>query len=93
LFHPLKLYGFRMATYAFFDFGWIGFGGPLISGDNFQSAFGIGFRLRNESLLFRTIQLRFGYITETSDVDVNFSFSDPRIFGNFRTNKPEVVKF
>ena len=93
LFHPLKLYGFRIATYAFCDFGWISFGGPLISSNNFQSAIGIGFRLRNELLLFRTIQLRLSYLTEPSEVDVNFSFSNPRIFGNFRTGKPEIVEF
>ncbi len=93
LFHPLKLYGFRMATYAFYDFGWISFGGPLMKSVNFQSAIGIGFRLRNESLLFRTIQLRFGYLIQPAKFDVNFSFSDPSIFDNFRTNKPEIVKF
>ena len=93
LFHPLKLYGFRMATYAFYDFGWISFGGPLMKSENFQSAIGIGFRLRNESLLFRTIQLRFGYLTQPAEFDVNFSFSDPTIFSNFRTDKPEIATF
>ncbi len=93
LFHPLKLYGFRMATYAFYDFGWINFGGPLIKSANFQSSIGIGFRLRNESLLFRTIQLRFGYLTQPAELDVNFSFSDPTIFNNFRTDKPEIATF
>jgi len=92
-FHPLKLYGFRMATYAYYDFGWISFGGPLMKSENFQSTIGIGFRLRNESLLFRTIQLRFGYLIQSSDFDVNFSFSDPTIFDNFRTSKPDIVKF
>ncbi len=61
--------------------------------ENFQSTIGIGFRLRNESLLFRTIQLRFGYLIQSSDFDVNFSFSDPTIFDNFRTSKPDIVKF
>ena len=93
LFHPLKFYGFRMATFAFYDFGWISFGGPLISSDNFQSAVGIGLRLRNESLLFRTIQLRLGYLTASSELDVSFSFSNPIIFGNFRTSKPTIVEF
>ena len=93
VFHPLKLYGFRMATYAFYDFGWISFGSPLITSKNFQSAIGIGFRLRNESLLFRTIQLRFAYLTAESGLDVNFSFSDPTIFSNFRTSKPDIVRF
>jgi hypothetical protein len=93
LFHPLKFYGFRMASFAFYDFGWINFGGPLISSENFQSAIGIGLRLRNESLLFRTIQLRLGYLTASSEVDVSFSFSNPIIFGNFRTSKPTIVEF
>lgn len=92
LFHPLKLYGFRLATYAYWDVGWIGFGGSLITSENFQSAVGIGFRLRNEGLLFRTIQLRFGWITNDG-FDVNFSFSDPSIFSNFQTSKPDIVKF
>ena len=93
LFHPLKLYGFRMASYAYFDFGWIGSGGNLFEGDNFQSSIGIGFRWRNETLLFRTIDLRIGYLTETSGVDINFSFSDPNLFENFHKSKPELVTF
>ncbi len=92
LFHPLKIYGFRLATYAFYDFGWITFDDTLIRGDNFHSAVGIGFRLRNESLLFRTIQFRFGIITDDG-FDFNFSFSNPRIFSEFSNDKPQVVEF
>ena len=92
LFHPLKFYGFRLASYLFYDFGWITFDDKLITSDNFHSAIGIGFRLRNESLLFRTIQLRFGVITGEG-FNVNFSFSNPRIFSDFISNKPDVVKF
>ena len=92
LFHPLKFYGFRLASYGFYDFGWITFDDTLIKGDNFHSAVGIGFRLRNESLLFRTIQLRFGIVTDEG-FQVNFSFSNPRIFREFRNDKPSLVQF
>ena len=92
LFHPLKFYGFRLASFGFYDFGWITFDDTLIEGDNFHSAVGIGFRLRNESLLFRTIQLRFGIVTDEG-FTVSFSFSNPRIFSEFKSDKPSLVQF
>ncbi|GJM28268.1 MAG: hypothetical protein DHS20C17_09030 [Cyclobacteriaceae bacterium] len=93
LFHPLRFYGFRMASFGFFDFGWISFDQPVIESKNFQASTGLGIRLRNESLLFRTIQLRLGYLTETSSLKFSFSFSAPVIFDSFRSGKPEVVTF
>jgi hypothetical protein len=93
LFHPLMFYGFRMASFGFIDFGWVGFDPPLVNSVNFQAATGLGLRLRNESLLFRSIQLRFGYLTETSSLQFNFSFSTPIIFDTFSSGKPEVVSF
>jgi len=92
LFHPLKLYGFRLASYAFYDFGWIGFDDSILSSENFYSSVGLGIRLRNESLIFRTIQMRFGYITDQG-FSFSLSFSTPRIFSTFEAGKPDVIKF
>jgi len=93
LFHPLRFYGFRVASFGYLDFGWVDFEGPLVRADNFQASTGVGFRMRNESLLFRTIQLRIGYLTETSSINVGFSLSTPVIFDSFISKKPEIVTF
>lgn len=93
LFHPLRFYGFRMASFGFLDFGWIAFDQPLVETSNFQASTGLGLRLRNESLLFRSIQLRLGYLTETRSFKFGLSLSTPILFDAFTTQKPDVVQF
>jgi len=92
-FNPFYFYGFQMATFFFYDFGWISFDKPLVTSVNFHSSIGIGLRLRNESLLFKTIQISLGYLPQDESFGLDFSLSDPLLFQNFRESKPTVVDF
>ena len=90
-------YGFRLAPFAFADFGWLSQDRPLLRSENFYSALGTGIRLRNESLLFATIELRIAFYPSTPEggnpLGFNFSVSEPRKFEFIRTAKPELVGF
>ena len=59
LFSPYHPLGFRIAFFGFADFGLIGYS-PNIFKNEFYTSLGIGVRLRNERLVFNTIQIRLG---------------------------------
>jgi hypothetical protein len=62
LFTPLSLVGFRIAPLFFFDMAWIapdGHGSPLRTAP--YTGIGLGLRLRNDYIAFRTIQVLLGY--------------------------------
>ena len=56
-----EFYRFRMAVFGFADLGIIGSNKKLIFTQNYYSGFGMGLRLHNESLVFRTLQLRLAF--------------------------------
>jgi len=90
-------YGFRLAPFLFADLGWLAPDRPLVRSENFDSALGAGISLRNESLLFVTIELRLAFYPSTptggDPIGFNFAVSEPRRFGTFRTAKPELVPY
>jgi len=92
-FAPWYFYGFRFALYAFSDFGWVTQDKDLISPDHLYGAVGIGCRIRNESLVFNTIQLRFGLFTKSGQFNFNFSLRESRRFTAFEYSKPSVIPF
>ena len=59
IFTPYQPLGFRIAVFGFADFGLIGYS-PNIFKNDFFTSFGLGVRLRNERLVFNTIQIRLG---------------------------------
>ena len=59
VFTPYQPLGFRIAFFGFADFGLLGYS-PNIFKNNFFTSFGFGVRLRNERLVFNTIQIRLG---------------------------------
>ncbi|WP_243348026.1 hypothetical protein [Parabacteroides sp. FAFU027] len=58
-FSPLYVYGFRFALYGFWDYAWIGYNRNIFKNDSYTTV-GLGIRVKNERLIFQTIQLRFG---------------------------------
>lgn len=58
VFTPWQLLGFRMALYGFVDVGFLGFDRNVFRNDIYSSI-GVGIRMRNEMLVFGTIQLSF----------------------------------
>ncbi len=59
LFTPLQPLGFRIALFGFVDAGLLGYDANIFR-NSFYSTVGLGIRLRNERLIFSTIQLRLG---------------------------------
>lgn len=96
-FTPWNVWGFKFALYGFGDLGVISQNSRLLDIDNMYSSVGIGCRIRNESLVFRTLQIRIGYLFRSIDNSRNWavivnsresSFFDPVGF-----NKPEIISF
>lgn len=56
-FTPLQVSGFKFAFFGFTDFGTIGYSTNPFENKFYASA-GVGVRVRNESLIFKTIQIR-----------------------------------
>ncbi|MDE6779190.1 MAG: hypothetical protein K2J51_06975 [Alistipes sp.] len=59
VFTPYQPLGFRIAVVAFADFGLLGFS-PNIFDNSFYNTLGMGLRIKNERLIFNTINLRIG---------------------------------
>ena len=59
-FSPLYIYNFRFAFYGFADWAWLGNYSNVFKNDQFTSV-GLGVRIKNERLIFQTIQLRIGF--------------------------------
>lgn len=59
LFTPWQPLGFRIALFGFVDFGLLGYS-PDIFKNDFFTTLGVGVRMKNERLIFSTIQLRLG---------------------------------
>lgn len=61
LFTPIRLLGFRFAFYGFSDLGTLGYNMNPFKNEWYNSI-GLGARIKNESLVFRTIELRLAYV-------------------------------
>lgn len=59
LFTPWQPLGFRIALFGFADFGLIGYS-PNIFRNDFFTSLGAGIRIKNERLIFSTVEVRFG---------------------------------
>ncbi|MHC2990431.1 hypothetical protein OB13_02095 [Pontibacter sp. HJ8] len=100
LYTPFSLFGFRLATLAFLDVGWLSSGkksSPLQNKP--YKGFGVGIRFRNEYLSFSTIQILVGYYPK---IPHNEDFSNFKVyessrpfydFADFRFERPGVAEF
>ncbi|MDD2798817.1 MAG: hypothetical protein PHV20_09520 [Bacteroidales bacterium] len=71
-FSPYYLYNFRFAFYGFADWGWLGNNSNIFKNDDFTSV-GLGVRIKNERLIFQTVQIRIGWaIKNPSNASVNW---------------------
>lgn len=96
LFSPYQPLGFRIAFFGFADFGLIGYS-PNIFKNEFYTSFGVGVRLRNEQLVFNTIQIRLGIaFGKNGLVDCDYfrvSNSTSLDQYRYRPTRPEIVGF
>jgi hypothetical protein len=61
LFSPAYIYGFRFAFFAFADMSLLFGTNEFVRQGEFLSSIGLGIRIRNDNLVFNTLQIRLGY--------------------------------
>ena len=95
-FTPYQPLGFRIAVFGFADFGLIGYS-PNIFKNDFFTSLGLGVRLRNERLVFNTIQIRLGIAFGKNGLVESeyFRLSNSTRMEQYRYRpiRPEIVEF
>ncbi|MBE6181356.1 MAG: hypothetical protein E7148_01495 [Rikenellaceae bacterium] len=95
-FTPFQPWGFRFAFFGFADFGLLGYS-PNIFKNNFFATLGGGLRIKNERLIFSTIQIRVGIAFGKGGLvgcDYFQLSSSTRLEQfRYRPTRPEVVNF
>ncbi len=97
LFFRQEFYKFNMAMYGFADVGIIGSNKNLIFTENYYSGLGMGMRIHNENLVFKTFHLRLAfYPFPPSDMSfAGFIFEEQlkKDFYSFRPTPPQPLRF
>jgi hypothetical protein len=97
IFTPLNFYGLRFAFVPFADIGFISAGNNILKDRSFYGTFGFACRLKNESLIFDTIQLYIAYCPVVSDDmsywNFEFSTSEQVLFRYIEISKPEIIQY
>jgi len=96
-FRKKSILNFQSALFSFFDIGIVGPAEQSIFKQSYYAGLGVGLRIRNENLVFKTIQIRLAYYpNHPSDVNsVGFildGVSKTRFY-NFQPRGPEPLRF
>jgi hypothetical protein len=97
LFCPSDIRGFQFVVYAFTDMGFL-YGTNVFMSHNFNlTSVGLGLRIRNDHLLFKTVQVRFAYFPskpEFSKIN-NVVISGQQLLKhqNFVPERPAVIQY
>ena len=96
-FTPLSIYGFRFTFYGYTDLAFIGPYNRNIFGNRLYSGLGMGVRIRNENLVFKTFQIRFAFYPDLPNhfsPDM-FTISGEKLLdpGNFNFIPPQPLRF
>lgn len=95
LFSNYSVAGFRFMMYNFMDFGYHTPKNDLFNSRNMFLGAGIGIRIRNDLLVFRSIDIKFGYYPKVGPYDQNKAFdvstSTPNVSPRFTPEYPEVI--
>jgi hypothetical protein len=93
-FSSMYFYGFRSAFYLFTDMALISDKPNLVNTATFHSGIGLGMRLRNESLVFRTINVQLGYYPGGAQwFNQEVSTAEPVLFRNFSSVEPTLIPY
>lgn len=97
LFLKQEFYKFNMALFMFTDLGIIGSNKNLILAQQYYNGIGMGIRLHNESLVFKTFQLRLAFYP-LQPADMNFvqfvlNEQSKRQFYSFEPTQPLPLRF
>lgn len=93
----LFLYNFRFVFFAFGDVGFIGPENKSILRNPVYASLGLGLKIRNENLVFKTLQLRFAYYPRiTADSEYFYYMISGESFirpTNFEPSAPYTIDF
>jgi len=96
-FTPFMTAGFRFAFFNFVDIGTIGSNQHHPLKNRAYGGVGLGIRLHNENLVFKTIELRFAFYpkapSDFSNMQYGISGEDRPKFSNFKVDNPKVIDF
>jgi hypothetical protein len=96
-FSPYKLYGFRFAFFSFLDLGMVGPNTKWVFNNPLYSSIGLGVRIKNERLVFKTIQIRLAYFPNPPKGAlkdfVYLSGEDTFNPSNFFMKEPDLLQF
>lgn len=96
-FSPFRIYGFRFAFFGFADFSSISGANQILAHGNSLSGIGLGIRVRNNNLVFRTFQLRIGFFPNPPEYSrinyVTLSGQQPARFNNFEAGPPSLIPY
>ena len=96
-FTPFMAGGFRFAFFNFIDVGTIGSNQNQPFKNRAYYGAGLGIRLHNENLVFKTIELRFAIYpkapSDFSGLQYGVSGEDRPTFNNFNVDGPKIIDF
>jgi hypothetical protein len=96
-FTPYNFYGFRFAFFSFLNLGMVGSNYKLIFNNEVFSGIGLGVRIRNEKLVFKTIQIRMAFFPNAPKNSTKdyFYLSGEDVFNptNFFVKEPDLLQF
>jgi len=97
MFTPYSLFGFRFVGFAFADLGTISGSTFAVSNNKMFSSIGVGLRIRNERLVFNTLQLKFTWYTslpDEADYQMFMASGEPRLLlRNFYMDEPQIIGY
>lgn len=93
-FTPLHIIGFQLATFAFADVAILNDTPSFSFKGEFIQGYGLGVRVRNDNLAFKTFQLRFSYYPSPGGgFRVSLQGSPNSIFQEYIVGRPDVHPF
>ncbi|MGE5399565.1 MAG: hypothetical protein ACM3S2_04120 [Ignavibacteriales bacterium] len=98
IFIPLKFLNFKLAFITFADFALLSGKDEILFNSKLYQGYGVGFRIRNEHLIFPTFQFMVGFYPNDGEKGGDrFEFFRQRSmfyrFNQFQISKPSVVQF
>jgi hypothetical protein len=96
VFTSIDFYGFKVSTFAAIEFGFIDYSHNLFD-TPLVSAFSVGVRVKNDFLIFNTIQFRLTFYSNNLSNYVNSSFDVNEMnrlrFDDFSVGRPYVINY
>lgn len=97
LFSPVNLYGFRFAFFGFSDFSFLSGTNQILGRGYILSSVGLGIRIRNDNLIFNTLQIRLAYYPNTPNFSTipGITVSGEQLLRplNFEPGPPSIMPY